>query len=445
MTTNAKVIAGSATDPKIYAGGMQVWPPPASKTVVRKNWVPNPSFELNTNLWGGPNPRSLSTDWKWVGTQSMKIDVTGGSPDTNLCNTETIAARLVPAGTYTMSAYVYLPVGSPLDGQVVYIRSEHAGEVEVSRPKFTLRAGQVTRVWSSSSCATAAKWVPIIRFDAVVPSGVNGPVYVDSFMMESGSRPRSYFDGVNVAGDAVDGAVAWQVPAEPHFSESTLTLTKERRRCLVPNPLFTVDGAGWKSNNAALTLSHSTSVAGANGGALLVTKSANSSGGNRFPDLGLTVPVSVTVGKQYVWAVRVGKVSGAPVRPFINSWFLNSGGGKVGGATVGPQPTLTKDGEWAVLSAPLVPPSDAASAVFNIYFTDFNNDPGFVAAVDWAMLTEGDAGGLFPFDGASCDGSVPEPVTAWEGAAYASASTVTFRALFPRMIAGKGAALVKAP
>lgn len=153
---------------------------------VRTNLCTNPSFETDMTGWvaaGTPAPAlATSTDFAYVGTQSLKMTSTGAAsflPDVGF------AFPTVVGQTYTFSAYVYVPSGNPR----FYIFLYGGGLGGFGTQNTT--NDQWERIFVTFTATSTSHTVGIGQSSTV--AGQIG--YIDAAMVEVAPSAGSYFDG----------------------------------------------------------------------------------------------------------------------------------------------------------------------------------------------------------------------------------------------------------
>lgn len=156
------------------------------------NLCTNGGFESNTAGWTaqGPNTISSSTDFALFGTKSMKITLN----DVGNFRSVLYAATLTPV-VHTLSAYIYIPVGTPIaNGAAIEVRDWTGG------------TGTDTES-AEINISTAGNWVR--RYLNLTPAGgdltgnfyinfhggtVGSILYVDGVQIETGPYATAYVD-----------------------------------------------------------------------------------------------------------------------------------------------------------------------------------------------------------------------------------------------------------
>lgn len=174
----------------------QPWLPPTTSNLVR-----NPSLEADTNYWydAGFGAASVARDtsWAYVGAACLKIVKTAAGVDPRWIR-HGIFEPWLPAGVYTVSAWVYSPDVTGLrfqtDGDLAHV---HSNQVKSTALNTWQRVSQTITVTSGS------------RLDFVDLTGDAaqvGTVYVDALQIEAGSAATPYVDGSLGAGYSWEAA-----------------------------------------------------------------------------------------------------------------------------------------------------------------------------------------------------------------------------------------------
>jgi hypothetical protein len=164
--------------------------PNNSTGAVRHNLCLNPSFETDAANWsssGTPTPTiARSTAQAFVGSASLLVTSTGAA--TFLPNANTTVTTVV-GNTYTFSAYVYVPTGTPA---------------------VTIVAATATTTFGTSSTVNNAWQRVSVTFKATATStqlqlqcqftATAQTFYIDAALVEAGSAVNGYFDGSSAAG-----------------------------------------------------------------------------------------------------------------------------------------------------------------------------------------------------------------------------------------------------
>ena len=163
----------------------------------------NPSFEGNVTTGYAAAGATLtsSSAFARTGTYSMLSTVISSS-DTNIAYL--VSTTAPSTGTYTASAWFYVPTGSAIAGQTVGLSYEGANGTAVSSTAATLTAGawrQATLVFTMTSTSIG----PIVARTSFLPSSqVGALIYSDDWQINSiasgGSFPTAYTVTSNAGG-----------------------------------------------------------------------------------------------------------------------------------------------------------------------------------------------------------------------------------------------------
>lgn len=172
------------------------------------NLVPNPSFETGTAGWSllGTNTLAQSSAQAQSGTSALRC--TYGN-NTVLAF---IGSLVLPsAGTYTFSAWVYVP--ADWDGGRIEVHGwSYVGSTTVASAQADMsRRDQWQRIWETFTVAGDLDGQPVVLTASAPTTG--RAIYVDAVQLEAGARASSYADGSLGAGYAWTGTT--------HASSST--------------------------------------------------------------------------------------------------------------------------------------------------------------------------------------------------------------------------------
>lgn len=209
---------GTATQrPGLKPWGTNNWVRGSTGTLVATNLVPNPSFETNTTFWNTYLGAGLSrsTTQAYSGTYSLAVATTSGS------NRGVGADYIVvsPSTTYTLSAYVYVPTGVTLNGE---IDESGGGGGYIGFTPFTPIVGN--NAWQRLTL-TFTTSATTGRLEQYFYCNATTTFYIDAVMLQTGSTASTYFDGSVAAVDdqttGISSVYAWTGTA--HASSSTKT------------------------------------------------------------------------------------------------------------------------------------------------------------------------------------------------------------------------------
>lgn len=164
----------------------------------RVNYVPNPSFEVDTTGWSSVASATLARTTSEFNTGAASLSVTNASGS---AAAYTFIPLIGGEGTYYISAYVKLASGnSPANYFIRQLQYEDtlsgstvsAGNIGIQNLSYT---GNWVRLSGSVVKQGSANFMSI---RIVTGSTVPGEIfYVDSVMLEKSNTLKSYFDGSN--------------------------------------------------------------------------------------------------------------------------------------------------------------------------------------------------------------------------------------------------------
>lgn len=162
----------------------------------RVNYIPNPSFEVNTDGWSSVASATLARTTGEFNTGSASLSVTNASGS---AAAYTFIPLVGGEGTYYISAYVKLASGNSSANyfirQLQYEETDSAGTVSSSNIGIQNLSytGNWVRLSGSVTKQASANFMTIrIVTGSTVPSEV---FYIDSVMLEKSTTLGSYFDG----------------------------------------------------------------------------------------------------------------------------------------------------------------------------------------------------------------------------------------------------------
>jgi hypothetical protein len=165
----------------------------------RTNLVYNPNFELNANGWTSAQTGGVtrSTAFAQSGTASGII-TWSSSADSNAF---TFNHTYATTGSYTMSAYVYVPTGSTLAGRTITLTQEGgtATVTSTTSTPATLVAATWVRVSQIVNVTVAGSANGVFRLSGTLSTAVGQTIYIDSVMEEKSGTLNTYFDGASEA------------------------------------------------------------------------------------------------------------------------------------------------------------------------------------------------------------------------------------------------------
>jgi len=198
---------------------------PITTTTTRTNLVTNPNFETDTTGWASAQSSAVrSTDYAYIGTASYKVTMSS-TTDSNVAAIGTSFNSFTTTGTFTVSAYCYVPTGSTIAGRTITISFEGGtatGTQGTSSPA-TLVAGSWVRVSRPFTVTATGTKAIVFRLSGTLSTAVGQIVYIDSTLSELQSSALPYFDGTYA--DAYTGYTltsrAWTGTANASTSTAT--------------------------------------------------------------------------------------------------------------------------------------------------------------------------------------------------------------------------------
>jgi hypothetical protein len=122
----------------------------------RTDLITNPSFETNNTGWSSAQTSGVvrNSTYQYSGTYSGRVTMSS-TTDSNIAYTPATLA----SGTYTISAYFYIPAGSTIAGRTVSLTAETSGATTSNSTSATLTVGSWTRASARVTVtgATSAK------------------------------------------------------------------------------------------------------------------------------------------------------------------------------------------------------------------------------------------------------------------------------------------------
>jgi hypothetical protein len=162
----------------------------------RVNYVPNPSFEVDTTGWSSVSSATLARTTSEFNTGAASLSVTNAA-------SSAAAYQFIPLvggeGTYYISAYVKLASGNSAANyyirQLQYEDTLSAGTVSTSN--IGIQNLSYTGDWVRlSGSVTKQGSANFMTIRIVTNSSISGEIfYVDSVMLEKSNTLGSYFDG----------------------------------------------------------------------------------------------------------------------------------------------------------------------------------------------------------------------------------------------------------
>lgn len=185
-------------------------------TITRHNLVTNPSFEAGLTNWSAngtnaPTLAQVSNPWPGAGTKSMRFTMATGTPGG--FNGAKINITTVIGVTYTASAWVYIPTGTPPFALLV-------SGVAFGSPTHTFdQWTQLTLTFTATATTHSLQfWC--------TGSSISGQLaYADAVLVETGTTVYAYFDGDSV-GASWDGTTQLSASTfSAFFIDASLPLT----------------------------------------------------------------------------------------------------------------------------------------------------------------------------------------------------------------------------
>jgi len=180
----------------VSAAGFLKNPSEPSSLGYRVNYIPNPSFEVDTTGWSTIAGASISRVTDQSNTGSASLRVVNAS-------TSAIQSPQIPflegQGVYTASTYIKLDTGATESNYFIrFLQYENleststvgAGNIGITSLSVT---GNWVRISGQFTRVTVANY---FRLRIVTSSTTTGDVFfVDSIMLEKANSVGSYFDG----------------------------------------------------------------------------------------------------------------------------------------------------------------------------------------------------------------------------------------------------------
>lgn len=386
-------------------------------TLTRTNLVPNPSFETNNTSWStAQSAITRSTAFALYGSGSLTTTMSS-TTDSNAFSMPAGTVTINQTGTYTVSAYVYVPTGSTIAGRTITISFEGGGMTSsggTSQPA-TLVAGQWVRCsYTARNFTSISGTSPAIvfRLSGTLSTAVGQAIYLDGCLLEYSSTLNTYFDGgLDPYAYGTTPTLAWTGTA----NNSTSTRTAARRRVnIMPNPSLEVN-----LTNTSAYQATSTRVAaswGFGSWAQQTVATVTNTGGP------FTGPIAVDGGITYTGSIYGKYISGTARQFRVTIEFYNSAGGYISG-TSGTPVLLSATPQRMSVTA--VAPAGART-MYMVCYSFTAGAIGDTFQFDGYLIEQGSTLGTY-FDGYTAGlttGYVIEN-TAWTGAANNSTSFET--------------------
>lgn len=209
-------LSPGSTTPTSYSGARQVQ---ATIRPDRLNFVVNPSFETNNSSWslspiGFTAATSLATSAVQAKFGSQSGLVTWPTASSPVSAVSTNIQGLVVGRTYTASAWVFVPSGSP----------------NVRIDIFATKQGQTTTEkdrWVRISVKFTATQVNHSILIVAGASTTGQQVYIDGVMCEAGEFVKDYFDG------SFGPDYLWETGGTAHAARSYFYKNRAERYAMV--------------------------------------------------------------------------------------------------------------------------------------------------------------------------------------------------------------------
>ena len=192
----------------------------------RVNLLTNPSFETNASGWfnGQSGGVTRSTSFARYGVASG-LTTMSSTIDSNAFY---FNATFTVTGTFTVSAYVYIPIGSSLAGRTIAISFEGgtATGTQGTSSAATLVAGSWVRASRPFTVTGTGITAPVFRLSGTLSTAVGQTIYIDGVLCERTSELRPYFDGgLYDDNTVVSATTGWTGTANNSTSTATVTET----------------------------------------------------------------------------------------------------------------------------------------------------------------------------------------------------------------------------
>jgi len=190
----------------------------------RTNLVNNPNFELNANGWTSSQTGGVTRSTAFAQTGTGSGIITWSSSVDSVAFTFGTANHIYPkTGSYTMSAYVYVPTGSTLAGRTITLTQEGgtATVTSTSSTPATLVAATWVRVSQTVNVTVAGSTNAVFRLSGTLSTAVGQTIYIDSVMEENLGTLGTYFDGASEAAywnGTINNSISI-IPSEANYVE----------------------------------------------------------------------------------------------------------------------------------------------------------------------------------------------------------------------------------
>lgn len=172
----------------------------------RANILTQPSFEFATvsGFTATATVKDRSTEQARSGSASWKTTMSS-TTDSNVASVNAGTVTVPQAGTYTVSAYFFVPAGSPLAGRTVTLSAETgttASYANGASYPATLVAGSWVRASRTIAFASVPATHPMLvgRISGDLTAAVGSAIYTDDWLYESAAAAGPYFDGASTNG-----------------------------------------------------------------------------------------------------------------------------------------------------------------------------------------------------------------------------------------------------
>lgn len=386
---------------------------------IRKNLVPNPSFETNATGWTGGALTSVARSTAQAHTGTASLAITAGSVSASAATLEGRSGIPVTGGAeYTASAYVRAATAGRSGYLSIYWYNAAGSYMSASNG---VTFADVTSGWTRFS---ATKTAPVGATFATVRVWLTGTVasevhYVDAVMFEQASSLGSYFDSATADGGGVTYDPATQSPVV------------SVRTNLCTNPSMETNATGW-TGGTNTTVARVTSPAGDVGAACLSLTRTTSTGyvvaRGSNPNR-----VAAVHGDYFGFSVRIR--SAATSRSVLLGFAYYDAGGAYLGLQSASTGTTTVVGAWTTMGVnryvnlTAYPTAAFIAPVVEIGLCAV----GEVHYIDAVMFESTSTSFPVYFDGATADGTADFTTIdrAWTGTANASTSTETTTVTLP--------------
>lgn len=186
--------------------------------VIITNYALNPSFEDSVTFsTTAPNGSTRTSDTSRAnsGTTSARIGLPAGKTMTNVgvgvFNPSSFTSvGLEPGETYTASAYVYIPSGSPS----IQVSIQGSGRASATNlpPQQTYTKDQWVRIYRTFTLKSSDGSISVYFLNNETTPGTTTQFWIDSIMITKGTEPPNYADG---------NSNGWSWSGSPNVSQSS--------------------------------------------------------------------------------------------------------------------------------------------------------------------------------------------------------------------------------